>query len=290
MIELVASTGNAEMDAYIKAIIGIYEATFPGRIRGYYLVGSYGDDTWISGSDIDMEILFKDAMTEDEIARCEVLKASCRTLAPIHLDLPVKSEANFGIDDTIALKLASKFVYGTDTRESIPLPSIEAYLRKSSAPAHRGLTVRFRQEVVNLPLSYPVPDDAYYGYVPNWYKADLTPIKLWVLNVGWLATFLVIHKAKVYVPSKRHMLRLYREHINDEWTDFVTQVYELGRNQWGYKFPADAKNLALFKSLCQQTLAFENYVADIYVDYLKEELLHGDKNMAEERLAAFTLP
>lgn len=33
--------GNATIDAIIDGLIGIYEAVFPERIRGYYLTGSY---------------------------------------------------------------------------------------------------------------------------------------------------------------------------------------------------------------------------------------------------------
>ncbi|GAB5491525.1 MAG: hypothetical protein Phog2KO_17400 [Phototrophicaceae bacterium] len=287
MPRLIQSTNNTVIDTYIEAIINIYESAFPNRIRGYYLVGSYGDNTAIANSDIDMEIVFKGALSEDEQARCDSIKESCRTLTPIHLDLPVKSEATFEQSETVALKLASQFVYGDDTRDTIPLPKMDVYLRKISIPTQRGLTFRFRSEQVSLPYDYPVANDAYYGYIPDIYKNGATPIKLWVLNVGWLATFLVVYQAKVYVPSKRHMLKLYPEHINDDWTDFITEVYENGRNKWHYQLPQTETDLNYFKSLCEQTLAFENYVAEIYLEYLKTELQDGDKSLAKERLSAF---
>ncbi|MGB1289098.1 MAG: hypothetical protein ACPG7F_21370, partial [Aggregatilineales bacterium] len=268
MIELKQSTGNPDIDHYIEAIISIYETTFPARIRGYYLVGSYGDDTAVSGSDIDMEILFKDAMTSDEIQQCNTLKAACRTLSPIHLDLPTKTEANLAEEDTVALKLNSKFVYGEDTRALMPLPAMDVYLSNISLPAHRGLTFRLRGDTVSLPLDYPVPEDEFYGYIPDIYRTGTTPIKLWVVHVGWLATFLLVYQAKVYVPSKRHMLQLYREHINDAWTDFIAEVYERGRNEWHYKIPQDDDDLAHFKDLCRQTLAFEIHAASVYLKYL----------------------
>lgn len=288
-MKLINSTNNQVMDDYIEAIIGIYEAAFPNRIRGYYLVGSYGDDTAINGSDIDMEIIFKDEMTEDENQRCDVIKASCRALCPIHLDLPVKAEANFAQHDTVALKLASKFIYGEDTREQIPLPAKDVYLRRISGPTQRGLTIRFRSEQVTIPLDYPNKTDEFYGYIPKAYAKSDTPIKLWVLNIGWLATFSLVYQAKIFVPSKRHMLKLYREHINDEWTDFITEVYQSGRNQWHYQIPEHHNERKRFKTLCQKTLDFENYVATIYINYLKQEHKAGDESMSQKRLAAFSI-
>jgi hypothetical protein len=41
-----------------EVFFSIYESVFPGRIRGYYLLGSYSDATSVSISDIDMAILF----------------------------------------------------------------------------------------------------------------------------------------------------------------------------------------------------------------------------------------
>ena len=286
MIQLADTTHDPVMDEAIAAIIGIYETAFPNRIRGYFLVGSLGDDTAISGSDIDMEIIFKGTMTAEEIAGCQVIKTSCRALSPIHLDLPVKAEADFAQVDTVALKLASKFIYGEDARDEIPLTPMDVYLRQISSPSHRGLTIRFRQEQVTLPLSYPNPDDCYFGYMPKRLNTDDAPTKLWVLNVGWLATFLIVHTASVYVPSKRDMVGLYRQHIGDEWAEFISDVYELGRNQWEYTIP-EGDDYERFISLCEQTLAFENHVAAIYVDYLQGELVSGNEDFAKERLAAF---
>lgn len=74
MINLANRTNNPDIDAAIQAIISIYEATFPKRVRGYFLVGSYSDDSAIASSDIDMQIVFKDAISDAERARCDALK------------------------------------------------------------------------------------------------------------------------------------------------------------------------------------------------------------------------
>ncbi len=290
MITLKDTTGNADIDEMLTGVITVYEAAFPNRIRGYYLVGSYGDNTPVSTSDIDLEIIVKGSLTPEEDARQQAIKDGLRAIAPIGLDLPLNAEDDLHKIDTVAIVQASKFVYGEDTRTSIPLPSIDLYLRRITTPVQRGLTFRFRTENVTLPLNYPLPDDEFYGYVPERWKGAHGDIKMWVLNIGWLTTFLIAQQAGIFVPSKRHMLPLYRDHINDEWTEFLTEVYENGRTRWAYNLPESTQEQALMRDLCRQTLAFENHVARIYVDYLRDEVKHGDRDLAEERLAKFNIP
>lgn len=287
MIQLTSTTSDPQIDDILLAIITIYETVFPQRIRGYYLIGSYGDDSAIVGSDVDLMIVFKGTVSPTEYAQQDSIKASCRTLCPLHLDLPIIAEADFEKSDTVALKQGSKFIYGTDTRDSIPSPTHDVYLQSISTPTQRGLTFRFRQERITLPLDYPVPDDPYLGYIPHPYVISSTPIKLWVLNVGWLATFLVVYHAEVYIPSKRHMLKAYETHIGDEWRDFIAAVYENGRNRWAYQIPEEPKDYDLFLDLCRRTLAFENHVAPIYLDYLKNDLMQLNPQLATDRLGAF---
>ena len=289
MIDLINATGNANIDALLAGIITVYEAAFPNRIRGYYLVGSYGDDTPVATSDIDLEIVFKGSLMPEENQRQQAIKDGLRAIAPIHLDLPLHAEDDLLKIDTVAIVQASRFVYGEDTRASMPLPSIELYLRRITIPTQRGLTHRFRTEDVTLPLDYPIPDDEFFGYVPERWKGAHGDIKMWVLNIGWLTTFLIARQAGVFVPSKRQMIPLYREHINDEWTEFLSAVYDSGRRQWAYNLPEKTEDRTLMRDLCRQTLAFENHVAQIYVGYLREEIEHGDRELGETRLAAFNI-
>jgi hypothetical protein len=69
-----------EVNGCIQSIVApdeiffsIYESIFPGRIRGYYLLGSYTDATSVSISDIDMAILFKGSFVDNreaQVNRC----------------------------------------------------------------------------------------------------------------------------------------------------------------------------------------------------------------------------
>ena len=287
MVDLSFETGQPQIDRLLQGIVAVTEAAFAGRVRGYYLVGSFSDATAVSTSDIDMEIVLKGDFNADDRVRFNRIKQGCRLLSPLHIDLTPAPESEFGMVDTAAIKFTSQCVYGEDIRESIPLPPIPVYLRQISTPTQRGLSVRFRTEQVTLPLAYPLPDDRYYGYIPPRHADDPDSIKLWVLHVGWLATFLVVRHAGIYVPSKRRMLPAYREHINDEWTEFIATVYALGRDTWEYRLPEDADAQQRCRELMAQTLAFENHVAAHYIAYLHEEQRSGDVDLAATRLNAF---
>lgn len=285
--ELLCTTGRPQIDRAIAGVIAIFEAAFPGRIRGYYLLGSLSRGTAGTNSDIDLEILFRGGLLPDEPERVDEVGDGCRALSTIHLDLSVFDEDTLPRIDTVALKTASTFVYGEDTRASIPLPSIETYLRRVSIPVQRALTAEFREVPVMLPLTYPQPDAEFYGYVPTepHHTHAQWGTKIWVLDVGWMATFLITYQMGIMVPTKDDMVRLYRQHINDEWTPFITEVHDLCRSEWDYVVPTGAEDRARLRQLCAQTLAYENHVMELYLVWLRNEQQHGDALLAKERLS-----
>jgi hypothetical protein len=72
-------------------------------------------------------------------------------------------------------------------------------------------------------------------------------------------------------------VRLYREHIE--------QIYLKGRKQWDYLVPEAPEERAVLRSLCARTPAFENHR-----EYLHMELLHGDPELAKQRLQGIIFP
>ncbi len=287
--DLLHAVGYPHIDRTIAGAIAVYEVAFPERIRGYYLVGSLSRGTAGANSDIDLEIVFKQSFLPHEHERLDMLRQGCRALSPIHLDLSSHDEASLPDTDTVALKTASTLVYGEDTRPSMHLPDIEIYLRRVSIPTHHALTSQFRALPVSLPLTYPQSDAEFYGYVPTdpQHPHMVWGTKIWVLDVGWMATFLLTYQTGTMVPSKDDMPHLYREHINDNWTSFITEVHDLCRLKWEYTIPANANDRAHLRSLCEQTLAYENHVLNFYQRWLTDESQHGDASLAAERIQAF---
>src|SRR5262249_23067547 len=129
------STGNDRADSILQGVIGIWEAAFPGSVRGYYLYGSYANGTAEPGSDLDLTILFKAGhlgSTEADRARrlCEYLEA----IRPIiwvdmgYLDEESVQEAD-RVSVALQLKWASRLVYGEDTRATLVAAPDERYVR-----------------------------------------------------------------------------------------------------------------------------------------------------------------
>jgi len=83
-------TGIAHIDNIVRALIDTVEASFPGRVRSYYLGGSYSDGTAVGGdgdesphsSDVDLFVIFRDTIREGEAAMFQRLVAARQLLSP----------------------------------------------------------------------------------------------------------------------------------------------------------------------------------------------------------------
>lgn len=51
-ITLRLTTGDSEVDALLRSVVGAFEAAFPGQVRGYYLAGSYAKGTSTATSEL----------------------------------------------------------------------------------------------------------------------------------------------------------------------------------------------------------------------------------------------
>ena len=91
-----------------------------------------------------------------------------------------------------------------------------------------------------------------------------------------VATTMISSQARKYVFTKRDCLRLYKAHVNDEWTSLVNGVYEICRGRWEYEIPQAVQDRKLLRALCQQALGFESHFLELHRDYLLSELKHVD--------------
>ena len=262
---------------FLQGVIGISELVFPDRIRSYYLTGSYADDTAVSASDLDLLIIFKGHISADERNAVWDLSDNMSLLAPMFLDLE-----GVGEDQTsqkgVQLKLASHCIYGEDIRPNIQLPSMDAYIREwmHDHPLHFMMRLARGQENILYPLDFPNSADPFFGYGENPIEGK-HDTKLLIAIVGQIASAIIIHKARTYVPSKGDCLSLYQEHINDEWGDFIEQVYRVCRNQWAYQIPDEPSQQVELQNICQGVLDFENHFLLVYKAYLLSELKSNDE-------------
>jgi hypothetical protein len=267
---LLHSTGDEKVDAVLEGVIGLYELLFPQRVAGYYLTGSLSDGTAMPGSDIDLFVLFRGSFpSEAEVERVDRAAALCGRLSPIELDItPLGEEIPWPLR-AVSLKLGSRLIYGEDTRDRLPLPSMEAYVRHAMDVACRMLLrLRPGSECLVLPLQYPDPNGEFYGYDRPASPGAANNTKDLVTAVGLAATAILAFRAGRYTAGKRDAIRLYREVIDDEWADLAQQLYETCRNGWGYEVPAATEGRLRLRALCERVVGFENHLLEIRDEYL----------------------
>ena len=274
IVVLLNTTGKEKVDEIICGIIGIFETVFPDRIRGYYLTGSYSDGSAVTTSDIDIYIVFKDSFTNGEEVLARQLWLYCRQICFVKIDLIRINEERLLRVGNIGVKLATLLMYGEDIREKIPLPVFDTYLQGVTEASFSYLAGALRDaDSLVFPLDYPDPAGVFYGYdAKDWG----TETKGLVSSVCRAATAIVALKGGRYVGKKSDSIKSYKDCINDEWTGFLEEMYEEGRERWGYRIPEDAVERDRLRELCRRTLAFENHYLSIYREYLLAQLRRED--------------
>jgi hypothetical protein len=297
-IMLNAATGNASVDALLRKIVARFETLFPGRVRGYYVIGSYGDASSVSTSDLDLDIVFKGRLAEDgERTHARDLCATLQAQTEIELDLDIGDEE--GLRDGLPpnLKFAGLCVYGEDVRDQYPILPLVAWTRDRMHSSYYRLGSLFgRTAPVRVPLTFPNPVGEFHGY-------DRRPIRLadgalvpstrdLIRATGWAATALIALRAGRYVARKSECHHMYQELIGDEWAPLLTAIYKDCRQRWNYCIPTEPTDRALLRRLCVRTLDFENAFLAAYKAYVLSELRGAEaegRRFAHETLARMPL-
>jgi hypothetical protein len=287
---LQASLGEARADAIVRGIVSRYETCFPGRVRSYYLLGSYADATTVAISDIDLVVVFRGSFQDQaEEERARRVVHACQLISPIRLDITAYSEATLRPED-VRLKLGSVLVYGEDIRERLPLPDPAAHARYITGWTNWFIQRLHDVEGLPLPLCYPDPDGEFFGYdrkrVDAWYPPEVTQgTKELVATVCWTTTALLSLQRGRFVGTKAEAVRQYAEAVGGEWAPFIEGLYTLCKGRWRYTVPNEEGERRELRALCEQTLPFLNHYLDNYRAYL-EQLLQSsgdaDRHIAEQ--------
>ncbi|MDZ8186436.1 MAG: nucleotidyltransferase domain-containing protein [Nostoc sp. ChiSLP02] len=279
-IALVDSSDIPDIDQIICEIINLGESFFCGRVRGYYLVGSYAVGEAVETSDLDIVVVFKEQQTLLEKQRFASFKQECERYSALAVDLIPLDEAHLFSVGGVRFQTASKLIYGEDIRFAVPKKPVEDHIRDSMFGQYRLFArLRGNPPCLTFPLDYPSPVGEFYGYDGRMmYLRDRTTqigIKDLVINVLSPAEALILLKTGNYFGSgswKRVCAEFYRIWINDEWTFLVESVYEYCCKQWAYLVPESSDSRELLRSLCQQALGFENHFLQCYKQYVIQQL------------------
>ena len=302
-IKLMASTNIRSVDELLQDFIERCEATFPTRVRSYYLGGSYSDGTGIdngaspNSSDADVFVLFRGIVTEDETAMFQQIVTESRLVSPISLDTHAYSEQDLlstpepeatqlSFLDAL-IKHASVLIYGEDIRTSLPSVPFSHYVLDviESGIYHIGIP-RQRIELayplptpLNVPLVYPDADGEFYGYdsVPS--RPATPPATRVLVGIAtWIATFILALETGHYAGQKSQSVALCKKYLpDDERIQLVTSIYDNCKLGWRYNIPDGKEDRELLRALCGNVLALENEYLQICHDFMLEQLRHdGD--------------
>lgn len=267
----------------LRSVVGAFEAAFPGRVRGYYLAGSYAEGTSTPTSDVDIDIIFRadGRRVRHEGLRSAQLLNSLIAISPIELnagctwerELLASVAPDAVVDDgsiprRVYLKLAKPLLYGQDIRDRVTLPSLEAWTHWLFQDVlwYMG-QLREGAWELSYPLAYPAPGGEFFGYDGTSRRGrDGTMYRSTrglVRTVHQAACALIALRSDHYVVRKDEVARSYREAVGDEWSAHIEEVDRVCRVENDYLVPLDHRARHRLRDVCGASLAFENYVIDV---------------------------
>lgn len=277
------STGSETIDRKLSELIAAFESVFPSRIRGYFLEGSYADQSALATSDIDLILVFKNSfMHEDEQRRAEQLASLWEKRDQCEFDIGFHEEEKLATGVPPTLKLGSILLYGEPLPDAFPLISVLEWGRERTHAAYWLMNKAFnRPTVVTYPLDYPNSTAEFYGYTERKVRLangqEVPSTRNLIRVMGWAGTALVALQGKQVVPRKSDCHRLYRQSVNDQWAPFLEELYERCRSEWRYLIPTSEQDRAALRAICQRALDFENHFLQIYKQFLLAELTAADE-------------
>ncbi len=293
-VVVAASTGDENVDTLLREVINRVEQALPGRIRGYYVVGSHADGSALPASDIDLTIVVKGALDDDATQATwaialDIVNGYAASHA-VDLGAFLMHEARMQGIGNPAFKLASLFLYGQDIRDNLPLTSSEEWARQLM---HGMYLVTGRERglsALTYPLDYPDPHGEFYGYdhntKPHPDGTMTRGTRGLVTGAGWYATALIALGTGQYVLHKRDVPGCYRQYVGDEWAPFLDTLYARCRAEWRYQLPEQPGDRDILRDLCERYLAFENHFLSAYKDFVLADLRGNDEPAVRQTLRA----
>jgi hypothetical protein len=272
------SLGDAQADAVAREVIHAYEEAFPQQIAGYYVEGSYADQTHLATSDLDIVLVFRQSVAREAArATASQIWAARNHASSLEVDITLTDEQQLQEGVHPNLKLGSQFLHGEDVCQNYPLLPIEAWTRERMHVAYWLLVAVYQRPTpVSLLLDFPDPTDEFYGYTNRTvHLADGQEVpctRNLVRTTGWAATALLALQAGRYAGRKRECSRLYREQIGDEWASLLEEISTFCRDEWQYLIPTEPQARRRLRAVCERTLLFERHFLLLYKPFLLAQL------------------
>jgi hypothetical protein len=266
--QLTHVTGDVAVDTMMRVLVAACEAAFPGRVWSYLLSGSYAEGDPIPGSDLDLGILFRGDVTDDEQARLRTLVADMQIA---QTDASAPRLDVIALDETYTLQSASaglaeaRPIYGEDVRGIMLLEPLEhALARHLSAATFYIWQMRGQRAGLVWPLNYPDPAGEFFGYDRyGYFNGDdapemYTPGARTIINCATMIATAQMTHAGLRVPSKRRCVAMFADFAPSATADWLARIYDACKLRWRYRVPDAPAERALLRNLCAPMLAMEN--------------------------------
>ena len=187
--DLYFSTGNSKVDGILSSFIQECEDAIPGRVKAYYLTGSYAYGSPVSTSDIDLNVIlrseggriegdqpndlgmlaFRTGPTSEEEQQVRQIVAVQNKTSPIELGAAVRTEADIRRRFAPSMVETNAFLQGEDVLAELFATHPVEYDFSPRGRMHIAYgnlcAIHGASEVLRLPLHFPRPDEKFYGYV-----------------------------------------------------------------------------------------------------------------------------
>ncbi len=277
--ELAEKTDFPEVDRLLTGLVGIIEGCFPDRVTASYIFGSYAFGKVTPSSDLDLFVVFKDRISQEERERFQHLRRCCARLT--HMNLDVKSADEYSLQryGLPVLSCNTRFLHGEDLRDRIPENPVDFRNWALHVPyGPNGLLAHLRREQPAwiYPLGPIAPKDRFLGYdvrpIRNEDGSMDKSVKMLPSAVMQLGMGLIGAKTGICPNNKAVFPVQYRTHIGDEWSDYLDGVYEFCVLRCQGRLPEDEAMRDEFVALCRDALEFENHYLRRYREWLLAEL------------------
>jgi hypothetical protein len=288
--------GDPAIDRTLKHLITAYQKGAEGAVHSIYLEGSRADASALPTSDVDLTVVYHHTISSDVEHRIAVqLKTAMHDWPPVELDVERTTVEQLLRGATPMFKRGSTLLYGPDLRPEVPLMPIDRWTRDRMHAAYWLATHALgRPPVVRVPLPYPDPSGAFWGYdnrtitTPDGQNRPST--RNLVRVTGWMATALVALHAGQYIARKRDVPALYEQWVGGSWSGLLHEIHTQCRDAWHYLVPTDRADHKRLQDLCTQTLLFENDFLNHYHHFVLSELRGDQEGRRHARFVLGLLP
>ncbi len=223
-----------------------------------YLVGSHDTPRQIPGSDIDFILVTRGELEGEALSRLLRVRDELRKTLDPEIDILPRSLDRL-VHRGLGLKREGRLVGGEEIRHQIKEPPKQERDEWLTSVAMNFVIELHQRDVIRADhLTYPDPDDYYFGYPDRQSAKPLSRL----MSLSFLATAWLSKCHDVIVTDKHTIPDLYESHIGVERVPFLSGLFDIIRGELGYRLPDDQVQRERAREVCQSALAFEKQMLE----------------------------